>query len=71
MRPHRCDGPTERDRVVNAESFPFDEVHMMDLSRMRRALWLAPVAFTSRRAMEGAPRVSTLSLSVTTKGSSG
>jgi len=45
---------------------------MIDLSRMRRALWLAPVAFTFAACDGTAPRVSQpVSLSVTTKGTSG
>src|SRR3989441_10554210 len=45
---------------------------MMDLSKMRRALWLAPVAFTFTACDGTAPRVSQpLTLSVTTKGTSG
>src|SRR5258708_20359161 len=64
--------PTERDRGSIAESLPFGEVHMMDLSRMRRALWLAPVAFTITACDGTAPRVlQPVSLSVTTKGTSG
>src|SRR5258708_2023908 len=64
--------PTERDRGSNAESFPFGEVHMIDLSRMRRALWLAPVAVTFAACEGTAPGVSQpVSLSVTTKGPSG
>jgi len=42
---------------------------MMDLSRMRRALWLAPVAFTVTACDGTAPRVTQpLTLSVTTRG---
>jgi len=64
--------PTERDRGSIAESLPFGEVYMMDLSRMRRALWLAPVAFTITACDGTAPRVlQPVSLSVTTKGTSG
>src|SRR5258708_28501561 len=64
--------PTERDRGSIAESLPFGEVHMIDLSRMRRALWLAPVAFTFAACNGTAPRMSQpVSLSVTTKGTSG
>src|SRR5438876_6012442 len=45
---------------------------MMDLSKMRRALWLAPVAFTFTACDGTAPRVSQpLTLSVTTRGTSG
>jgi hypothetical protein len=45
---------------------------MIDLSRMRRALWLAPVAFTITACDGTAPRVlQPVSLSVTTKGTSG
>jgi len=44
----------------------------MDLSKMRRALWLAPVAFTFTACDGTAPRVSQpLTLSVTTRGTSG
>src|SRR6266853_2027430 len=64
--------PTERDRGSIAESLPFGEVYMMDLSRMRRALWLASVAFTITACDGTAPRVlQPVSLSVTTKGTSG
>jgi hypothetical protein len=44
----------------------------MELSRMRRALWLAPLAFTVTACDGTAPRASQpLTLSVTTKGTSG
>jgi len=50
----------------------FGEVRMIDFSRMRGALWLAPVALTLTACDATAPKTSQpVSLSVTTKGTSG
>jgi hypothetical protein len=54
------------------DRFSFGEVPMIDLSRVRGALCLAPVALTLAACDATAPRAShLLSLSVTTKRSSG
>src|SRR5881296_1120460 len=54
------------------DGFSIGEVRMIDLSRVRGALWLAPVALTLTACDATAPRVSQpLTLSVTTKGTSG
>src|SRR3989454_4645652 len=54
------------------DRFSFSEVRMIDLSRVRGALWLAPVALTFAACDGTAPKASQpVSLSVTTKGTSG
>lgn len=54
------------------DTSPFGEVRMIDLSRVRGALWLAPVALTLTACDATAPKTSQpVSLSVTTKGASG
>src|SRR2546427_12708772 len=54
------------------DTSPFGEVRMIDLSRVRGALWLAPVALTLTACEATAPKTSQpVSLSVTTKGASG
>src|SRR5437899_7311089 len=54
------------------DTSPFGEVRMIDLSRVRGALWLAPVALTLTACEATAPKTSQpVSLSVTTKGTSG
>src|SRR5437870_8603783 len=54
------------------DGFSFGEVRMMDLSRVRGALWLAPLALTFAACDGTAPKAShPLSLSITTKGTSG
>src|SRR5881397_2099690 len=54
------------------DGFSIGEVHMIDLSRVRGALWLAPVALTLTACDATAPKTSQpVSLSVTTKGASG
>src|SRR2546426_7618460 len=54
------------------DTSPFGEVRMIDLSRVRGALWLAPVALTLTACDATSPKTSQpVSLSVTTKGASG
>ena len=54
------------------DGFSIGEVRMIDLSRVRGALWLAPVALTLTACDATAPKTSQpVSLSVTTKGTSG
>src|SRR2546427_8068451 len=54
------------------DGFSFGEVRMIDLSRVRGALWLAPAALALAACDGTAPKASQpLSLSVTTKGISG
>src|SRR3989475_5939569 len=54
------------------DTSPFGEARMIDLSRVRGALWLAPVALTLTACDATAPKTSQpVSLSVTTKGASG
>src|SRR5437016_9639338 len=54
------------------DTSPFREVRMIDLSRVRGALWLAPLALTLTACDATAPKTSKpVSLSVTTKGASG
>src|SRR5438552_18101814 len=54
------------------DTSPFGEVRMIDLSRVRGALWLAPVALTLTACDATAPKTSQpVSLSVTTRGTSG
>ena len=54
------------------DTSPFGEVRMIDLSRVRGALWLAPVALTLTACDATAPKTSQpVSLSVTTNGASG
>src|SRR5438034_295365 len=54
------------------DTSPFGEVRMIDLSRVRGALWLAPLALTLTACDTTAPKTSQpVSLSVTTKGASG
>src|SRR5437879_4058430 len=53
------------------DTSPFGEVRMIDLSRVRGALWLAPVALTLTACDATSPKTSQpVSLSVTTKGAS-
>src|SRR2546425_264690 len=59
-------------RGTMVDTSPFGEVRMIDLSRVRGALWLAPVALTLTACDATAPKTSQpVSLSVTTKGASG
>src|SRR3989441_2725687 len=54
------------------DGFSIGEVHMIDLSRVRGALWLAPAVLTLAGCDATAPKATLpLSLSVTTRGTSG
>src|SRR2546426_8007484 len=54
------------------DTSPFGEVRMIDLSRVRGARWLGPVALTLTACDATSPKTSQpVSLSVTTKGTSG